>query len=110
MVGIYVLIMTTLYNITEAKNKLAQIGKSLQKGNEAFFLKNGKVLFVAIAKDDYERYKQYEEQQRFNIWKKSLPQRKATDKEEVAFLEAEKERGLKKRKPMASNEIMESLL
>lgn len=102
--------MTTLYNITEAKNKLAHIGKSLKKGNEAFFLKNGKVLFVAISQDDYEKYKQYEEQQKFNVWKSSLSKRNATDEEEAAFAEAEKERGPKKRKPMSSNEIIESLL
>lgn len=82
---------TTLYNITEARSRLAQIGKSIKKGKSASFLKNGKPLFVAISQTDFELYQKLLEQQKFEIWKKSLTSKMASEEEEKAFEAVEKE-------------------
>ena len=97
---------TKLYNITEARGRLAQIGKSIKKGESASFLKNGKPLFVAISQADFDLYQKLLERQKFEIWKKSLTPKMVSEEEEKAFEVAEKENS---KKQMTAEEIMNLL-
>lgn len=98
--------MTTLYNVTEARGKLTQIGEKIKPGTSASFLKNGKILFVGIAKKDFEEYQKYKEEQKWKQWENSLPIREATPEEEEAFEKAENEKSFR---PMSAKQVMELL-
>lgn len=83
--------MNTLYNVTEARGKLAKIGESLKEGNSASFLKNGKPLFVAIPPVDFDRYQCFLEIEKRKQWENSLPTMEISEEEVESITKAQQE-------------------
>ena len=83
--------MITLYNVTEARAKLSQIGNKLKNGNAAAFLKNGKILFVAIGSEEFKQYQKFQEEQKTKIWSENLPHMEISKEEAKSVAEARNE-------------------
>lgn len=101
--------MTTLYNITEAREKLAKIGSDLKSGHSAYFLKNGKILFVGISPFDYQEFQEFQRQQKIKEWEKSLPEMKISKEEARSIAEARQEALKNKDKPLTAQELLNLL-